>query len=295
MPEFHRDLRRSARFMPHDLGLPTTLRLQRGLEARTRSRRTSGVPVIPLASGASLRLYRPASLPNPAPALLWMHGGGYVIGTAQQDDKLCRNFSAALGITVASVDYRLAPEHPFPAALDDCYGALEWLAAQPTVDPANIAIGGASAGGGLAAALAFRARDRGEIAPILQLLSYPMLDDRTGTDAVPAVRGHRWWGPRSNRFAWSSYLGTSDPHTAVPARQEKLSGLPAAWIGVGSLDLFQDEDIRHAGRLAAAGVACELEVVEGAYHGFDAIAPNAEVSRLFFQSRCDALSAAFSA
>ena len=295
MPDFHHDLRRSARFMPPDLGLPTTLRLQRGLDALARSRRTPGVSVIPLASGASIRVHRPAAAaPNPAPALLWIHGGGYVIGTAHQDDKLCRDFSAELGITVASVDYRLAPEHPYPAAVDDCCAAFEWLAAQPAVDPASIAVGGASAGGGLAAALAFRARDRGEIRPVLQLLSYPMLDDRTGTGATPAVPGHRWWGPRSNRFAWAAYLGTTDPHAAVPARQQELSGLPAAWIGVGSLDLFRDEDVRHAERLNAAGVPCELEVIQGAYHGFDAIAPRAAVSRLFFQRRCDVLTSAFS-
>lgn len=154
------------------------------------------VEVLTLDSGAGVRLFRPTSTAESTPALLWIHGGGYVLGRASQDDKLCRRFSRELGATVASVDYRLAP-NTLPAPLEDCYSALTWLARLPAVDPARIAIGGASAGGGLAAALALLARDRGEITPALQLLAYPMLDDRSANNpslrrtgcGAPAVTG----------------------------------------------------------------------------------------------------------
>jgi acetyl esterase/lipase len=185
------------------------------------------------------------------------------------------------------VDYRLAPEHPYPAPLEDCYSALTWLAGLPAVDPARVAIGGASAGGGLAAALALLARDRGEITPVLQLLAYPMLDDRSG--AVPKNLNYRLWSPKSNRFGWAAYLGTADPQVAVPARRDDLSGLAPAWIGVGTHDLFHDQDLAYAERLTAAGVPCDVEVVPGAFHGFDAVVPKAAVSRSFFASQCASL------
>ena len=237
-----------------------------------------------------MRLHRPAGVSQPGPALLWIHGGGYVIGTAQQDDELCRRFARALGVTVAAVDYRLAPEHPYPTPLEDCYAALTWLAALPAVDPARIAIGGASAGGGLAAALALLARDRGEITPTLQLLAYPMLDDRSGS--TPENPNYRLWGPKSNRFGWAAYLGNADPKVAVPARHEDLSGLPPAWIGVGTHDLFHDEDVAYAARLTAAGVPCQIETVAGAFHGFDLVVPKATVSKAFFTSQCASLRSA---
>jgi acetyl esterase/lipase len=237
-----------------------------------------------------VRLHRPGGGSRSGPALLWIHGGGYVIGSAQQDDDLCRRFARELGVIVAAVDYRLAPEHPYPAPLEDCYAALTWLAALPAVDPARIAIGGASAGGGLAAALALLARDRGEVTPTLQLLAYPMLDDRSGS--TPENPKYRLWGPTSNRFGWAAYLGNADPKVAVPARHENLSGLPPAWIGVGTHDLFHDEDLAYAARLTAAGVPCHIETVPGAFHGFDVIAPKAAVSRAFFTSQCASLRSA---
>jgi acetyl esterase/lipase len=244
-----------------------------------------------LGSGVGVRLHRPVGVSQSAPALLWIHGGGYVIGTAQQDDPVCRRFARELGITVAAVDYRLAPEHPYPAALEDCYSALTWLAGLPAVDPGRVAIGGASAGGGLAAALALLAHDRGEVTPVLQLLAYPMLDDRSGT--TPDNPNYRLWSPKSNRFGWASYLGSADPRVAVPARREDLSGLAPAWIGVGTNDLFHDEDIAYAERLTAAGVPCHVEVVPGAFHGFDLVVPKAAVSQSFFASQCAGLRTAF--
>ena len=255
---------------------------------RLRKPSASGdVEVVTLGSGVGVRLFRPPGLTESTPALLWIHGGGYVMGTAQQDDRLCRRFSARLGITVASVDYRLAPEYPYPAPLEDCYTALTWLAGLPAVDRGRIAIGGASAGGGLAAALALLARDRGEVAPIFQLLAYPMLDDRSSTTGDKP--NHRLWTTRSNHFGWTAYLGDADPQIAVPARRDDLSGLPPAWIGVGTNDLFHDEDLAYAERLSGAGVPCEVEVVPGVFHGFDQFLPKAQVSRRFLDTQCNSL------
>ncbi len=258
-----------------------------------RGKTPDGGEALILGSGVRVRLHRPVGVSQPGPALLWMHGGGYVMGTAKQDDQLCRRFARALGATVAAVDYRLAPEHPYPAPLEDCYAALSWLAALPAVDPARVAIGGASAGAGLAAALALLARDRGETKPALQLLAYPMLDDRSGS--TPANPNYRLWGPKSNRFGWAAYLGNADPNVAVPARHQELSGLPPAWIGVGTHDLFHDENLAYANRLTAAGVPCQVEVVPGAFHGFDLVVPKASVSQSFFASQCASLRSALAA
>ena len=149
-----------------------------------------------------------------------------------------------------------------------------------------MAIGGASAGGGLAAALALLARDRGEVTPAFQLLVYPMLDDRSSRDR-PTTRTTGCGTRAANRFGWTAYLGDADPQVAVPARRDDLSGLPPAWIGVGTHDLFHDEDLAYAERLTSAGVPCQVEVVPGAFHGFDLWAPKAQVSQRFFDSQCD--------
>ncbi|MGD1172312.1 alpha/beta hydrolase [Mycobacterium seoulense] len=293
--DVHPDLQRIARFAPRRLVGPRTLRIMRAAMAvRDRlAKPVPGVEVITLSSGAGVRLFRPAGVAAPTPALLWIHGGGYVIGTARQDDRLCSRFSHRLGITVASVEYRLAPEHPYPAPLEDCYSALTWLAGLPSVDRYRVAIGGASAGGGLAAALALLARDRAEVSPAFQLLTYPMLDDRSSTTAHNP--NYRLWDNRSNQFGWAAYLGDADPQVAVPARREELGGLPPAWIGVGTHDLFHDEDLAYAERLMAAGVPCQVETVPGAFHGFDLFVPKAQVSKRFFDSQCGILRAALAA
>jgi acetyl esterase/lipase len=289
--DVHPELRLIARIAPRQIVSPRTLRLMRALVRLTLGRGPAGdVEVLTLESGAGVRLFRPSGVTEPTPALVWIHGGGYVIGTAQQDDRICRGFSKRLGITVASVDYRTAPEHPYPAPLEDCYSVLTWLTGLPAVDPGRVAIGGASAGGGLAAALALLARDRSEVTPAFQLLVYPMLDDRSaGTTDKP---DYRLWNARANGFGWTAYLGNADPQVAVPARRDDLSGLPPAWIGVGSNDLFHDEDLAYAERLKSAGVPCEVEVVPGVFHGFDSVVPKAQVSRKFFTSQCDVLGAA---
>ncbi len=285
--DFHPDLQKVARLAPRALVGPHSLRAVRALSGLRRGKTPDGVEVLTLGSGVGVRLHRAASVSQRSAALLWIHGGGYVLGSARQDDALCQRFTRELGVTVAAVDYRLAPEHPYPAPLEDCYSALTWLAGLPAVDPARVAVGGASAGGGLAAALALLARDRGEITPVLQLLAYPMLDDRSA--AGPKNPNYRLWSPKSNRFGWTAYLGAADPQVAVPARRDDLSGLAPAWIGVGTHDLFHDEDLAYAERLTAAGVACDVEVVPGAFHAFDLVVPKAAVSQAFFASQCASL------
>ncbi|SDU86607.1 Acetyl esterase/lipase [Microlunatus sagamiharensis] len=255
------------------------------------------VPGPPGAPPVPVRLYRPRDLVGDAPALVWVHGGGMISGNALIDERTSFAFARDLGITVASVDYRLAPGTHAPAQVEDCYAALRWLvehAADRGVDPERVAVGGASAGGGLAAGLALLAHDRGEVRPAFQLLVYPMIDDRTAARRDRHREGVRVWTPRSNRYGWSAYLGREPggpgvSSYAAPARRDDLSGLPDAWIGVGTLDLFHDEDVRYARRLREAGVACELEVVPGAFHGFDAIFPGKPVSRDFWRAQAVAL------
>jgi acetyl esterase/lipase len=293
--DFHPDLRRIARFAPRPLVSRRTLPLLRALTSLRLPGRLDDVQVATLSTGAGVRLHRPLEPAATSGALLWIHGGGYVLGSARQDDPLCRRFVRKLGITVGSVEYRPAPEHPFPAALEDCYAALQRLVALPGVDPARVAIGGASAGGGLAAALALMVRDRGEIGPALKLLTYPMLDDRTVAKSPMDARNYRVWTERSNRFGWEAYLGNANPDIAVPARNADLTGLPPAWIGVGTHDLFHDEGLAYAERLKKAGVPCRVEVVPGAFHGFDRIVPGAPVSRSFFDSQCASLREALTA
>ena len=291
------ELRLAGRLLPESVIaprlLPRLLWLPRAVSWVARPPASGHVEVRKLPSGANVRLHRPPAGAEKCPALLWVHGGGYVVGQARQEDALCQRFVRELGIAVAAVDYRLAPEHPYPAALNDCYDALLLLAALPGVDAARLAVGGASAGGGLAAALALYARDRGEVKPVLQLLVAAMLDDRTARRTELNIPGMRLWNQESNAFGWSAYLGGGDPDVAVPARQPNLTGLPPAWLGVGTLDLFHDENVTYSRRLAAAGVPNELEIVPGAFHGFDQIVPNAAVSKSFFDSQCGRLRRAF--
>jgi acetyl esterase/lipase len=244
-----------------------------------------------------LRVYQPKSVDVPAPVLLWMHGGGYLMGRPEQDDGSCARYVHELGITVVSVDYRCAPKHPFPAALDDCHSALKWVftrSQELNIDPGRIAIGGNSAGGGLAAALAQIAHDQMDVRLSFQLLVYPMLDDRTVLRTDIDDSNNVTWTHRSNRFGWESYLGQACgaenvPAYSVPARRTDLSGLPPAWIGVGDLDIFHDEDVAYAQRLKECGVACELSVVPGAFHGFDVFDQTVPLVRDFRRSQIAAL------
>ncbi|MEY2942971.1 MAG: hypothetical protein RLY97_985 [Pseudomonadota bacterium] len=212
------------------------------------------------------------------PAILSIHGGGYILGTAQSELAGAQAIANELDVVIVSVDYRLAPECVFPGPLEDCYAALKWLyanAASLGADPNRIAVMGGSAGGGLAAMLAIAARNRGEVPLIFQALTYPMLDDRTGsTVQKPPQQGAIMWTPAANKFGWSSLLGVpagsrNVPKGSVPAREVNLSGLPPTFIGVGSIDLFVDEDIDYAQRLVDAGIQTELVVMPGGFHGFD--------------------------
>jgi acetyl esterase/lipase len=293
---FHPDLQ-LARALPRTVVGPRTFRLARLAQRLQRGAR--GAEVVEVAPGVRARIHRPSVAPGTRIAgVLYLHGGGYVIGGAKLGDPFCARLARHLGVVAAAVDYRLAPEHPYPTALEDAHAALGWLAAQPEVDPERIALVGDSAGGGLAAALALLVRDLGEVSPVLQVLSYPMLDDRT-TDGGIDPRWVRMWDQASNRFGWDAYLGDlaggEVPPTAAPGRAGGLSGLPATWIGVGTNDLFHAEDVAWAQRLDAAGVPCDLVVVAGAYHGFDAVEPRAAVSRAFLQARVGALRAALTA
>ncbi|OYO18735.1 alpha/beta hydrolase [Enemella dayhoffiae] len=248
----------------------------------------------------SLRVLRPTAAPGPVPALLWIHGGGHLLGSPEQDERSNVQLVRELGIVVAAARYRLGVDAPAPASVEDVYAGLMHLhrrAADLGVDPSRLAVGGASAGGGIAAALAQYARDRGEIPVAFQLLVYPMLDDRTVTRTDVDAGSMRMWTPSNNRLGWKTYLRAEPgsavvPAYAVPSRTEDLSGLPPAWIGVGSLDLFHDEDVSYAERLRAAGVPCALEIVPGAFHGFDQLFANKPVVREFHRSQVEALRAA---
>jgi len=306
-PAFHPDLTR-ARFMPPTSATRGNRWLLRAVSALGAKRPPAGGELVDLGDGVLLRVHRPAgdAAGTRRPAVLHLHGGGLIIGSAAQGDRLCRRIADELGAVAASVEYRMPPQHPYPTPLDDAEAALRRLAAQPDVDPARIAVTGESAGGGLAASLALRARDRGEIALAGQALLYPMLDDRTGQAAAAHPRMLRLWNPRSNRLGWGMYLGagTKGPEAtplsadelalAVPARRAEqgpaaLKDLPSTWIAVGTLDLFHAEDVEYARRLTEAGIPTELHVIEGAYHGFDAAEPDAGVSRDTVQRQLDAL------
>lgn len=243
-----------------------------------------------------VRVYRPADRDPaaPLPCLLWIHGGGHVIGEVFQDDPLMERLVRTVGLVAVSVDWRRAPEHPYPAEIDDCYAALRWVYAEAErlgVDADRIAVGGASSGGGTAAGLALLARDRGGPPIAFQLLVYPMLDDRTDGASHAWLNGTNLWHPCKNALAWAAYLGGADPVPAyaAPARAEELRGLPPAFLAVGDLDLFAEEDASYAARLIAAGVPTELHIYPGGVHGFDLFVPDGYLSRRLARDRDDSL------
>ncbi|MCY3779169.1 MAG: alpha/beta hydrolase [Chloroflexi bacterium] len=242
--------------------------------------------MIPTPDGeVMVAIYQP---PTPAPrgGLLWIHGGGYIVGSGRNDPHGI-GFADHVGCAVVSVDYRLAPESTYKESVADCYAALTWMvdnAAEIGIDANRVAIGGASAGGGLTAALALYNRDRGGHDLAFQLLIYPMIDDRHETPSGHAITHPTVWNREVSLKAWRMYLGDEfgadhvSPYAAA-ARATDLSGLPPAFVTVGTLDLFRDEDIAYAQRLMAAGVPTELQVCPGMYHGAEMSAPDADVSR----------------
>jgi acetyl esterase/lipase len=236
------------------------------------------------------------------PAILHMHGGGFVAGTAAGSVADLQVIAKALDCVVVTVEYRLAPETDFRGSLEDNYAALAWLHQNTDalgVDPSRIAVMGESAGGGHAAILALAARDRGEYPICFQALTYPMLDDRTGSSVTPPSHvGTYVWRTDFNIAGWTAFLGqpaggAEAPSGAVPARVDDLSGLPATFIGTGSLDLFVVEDLEYSRRLIEAGVPTELHIVPGAFHGFEAIVIASSASRRYRLTLFNALARAF--
>jgi acetyl esterase/lipase len=228
-----------------------------------------GDPPVPV------RVHRPKDVSGPLPAYVSMHGGGYISGTYDMDDAKFNRVCPAIGMVGMSIDYRLAPDTPYPGPLEDCYRALLWTfehAAEIGIAPGRIGIGGISAGGGLAAALGLLVRDRGEVELRFQVLESPMIDDRQQT-ASSQLDGLPIWSRASNAYGWRAYLGQLHgaedvPATASPARAQDLSGLPATIVVVGALDGFLDENVDYAMRLHRAGVPTELHVHPGACHGY---------------------------
>lgn len=233
-------------------------------------------------------VYRPDGYAQALPALLWIHGGGYVEGRADWDRVIAGTIAREVGCCVVCVDYRLAPEAPYPAAINDCHAALAWMHAGAdtlAIDPRRIGIAGISAGAGLAAALALMARDRGELEVCFQALIQPMLDDRHATAAYThPYAGEFVWTARDNHYGWSALLGCEPGSDCVPAyaaaaRATSLAGLPPAFISVGALDLFVEEDMEYARRLIRDGVPTELHIHPSACHSFPFLAPGSAVAK----------------
>jgi len=256
----------------------------------------------------TLRIYEPAGsgskeLPdgrdNVTAAIYWIHGGGMVAGSYDGDEFMCKTWASKYNVPVVSVEYRLAPEHPYPAPLHDCVSGLNWLHAEAAllgVDPNRIVLVGASAGGGLAAGTALFNRDHGAVPLKAQVLIFPMIDDRDATASNHEITYPKCWNRAANRFGWSAYLGALDgtpdvPIYAAPARAtlDQLRDLPPAAIDVGELDAFRDEDIEYAQKLLQAGVACDLLVTTGAFHASESYNPKAASSRRINAFRAGAL------
>ncbi|WFA86892.1 alpha/beta hydrolase [Paenibacillus amylolyticus] len=249
-----------------------------------------------------VKIYEPAERTNDLlPAMLWIHGGGYVLGHPDMDDKLCERFVQTAECIVVSVDYRLAPEHPYPAGIEDCYAGLVWMteeAAMLGIDVNRVAIAGASGGGGLTAALALMARDKGGPSIIFQMPLYPMLDNRNITPSSHEITEEgSIWNRTDNVAAWNMYLGEENDISgsssyAIPSRAESLAGLPPAYTCVGQLDLFRDETMEYVARLAQAGVDVEFHLYPGCFHLFEILAPETEVSQSTVKGYMDAMARA---
>jgi acetyl esterase/lipase len=248
------------------------------------------------AGDVPLRIFRPAASVEALPCIFYIHGGGMLLGSIDDDALLCAMLSEALQVTVVALAYRLAPENPYPAALEDCVHSLRWLmdsARQLRICPDAVAIYGGSAGGNLAIATALFLRDHGGPALRLVAAPYPMLDDRNTTPSSREITDPGVWNRDANREAWDYYLAGRAPDAyAAPARAQDLQGLPPLFMDVGEVDLFRDETIEFAARLLRAGVPTELHVYPGAYHGSEIFAPDAPLSARIWARRIEALQSA---
>jgi acetyl esterase len=233
----------------------------------------------PLPGGPSVRIYRPAGVTGELPGLLYLHGGGFCLGSVASEHGGAVQLAFGLNAVVVSVEYRLAPEHPYPAGLHDCYAGLLHLASLEGVDPGRLGVHGQSAGGGLAAGVTLLARDRGGPALVVQSLGIPELDDRLETASMRAFIDTPLWSRRQAVSSWQHYLGGRAPDGyAAPARMADLAGLPPAYITTMELDPLRDEGIGYATRLLEAGVSVELHSFPGTFHG-SALATGAAVSK----------------
>jgi len=250
--------------------------------------------VIPGPAGdQKIRIYRPTKGGSAQPGLIFIHGGGMILGSIEGEAATAQMLAAEAGVVVVSVDYRKAPENPYPAGADDCYSASAWVfdnAEELGIDPTNIGIYGGSAGGGLALAVALMARDRKSMTFKYMIPIYPMIDDRNETSSTHEVTEVGIWDRAGNIEAWSLYLGgkPADGY-AAPARMKDVSGLPPAFIDVGEMDAFRDEDAAFALRLNHSGVPCEFRIYPGAYHASEVFAPEAELSQRIWAGRIEAL------
>lgn len=231
-----------------------------------------------------LRVYRPERAQGAIPALIWMHGGAWSLGGPEFDEHMLRGFADDAGVLAVSVDYRLAPEHPFPAALHDCDAAVRFIhehAGDFGVDAARICIGGSSAGANLAAGLCLKLRDERGPQPAFQLLMYPALDDRLATPSMMTLADPRTINATFMRDRWRDYLGKdgADSPYAVPVRAGDLAGLPRTLLLTAELDPLRDEGLDYAMRLWLAAVSCEVHVLAGVIHGFDALVPESAEAR----------------
>ncbi|MFC4326443.1 alpha/beta hydrolase [Streptomyces andamanensis] len=257
------------------------------------------VPGLNGAPEIGVRIYTPAGHEGKIPGLLYIHGGGFAIGSVAGFHNETLRIAAEVGAVVASVEYRLAPEHPFPAPIEDCYAALTWFAAHADelgVDPERIGVAGESAGAGLAAGLALYARDHGGPALVMQYLGIPALDDRLDTLSMRTFTDVPGWNRHNAEVCWDYYLGgegrrggdDTSPY-AAPARAEDLSGLPPTYITAAEFDPLRDEDLIYGQRLIAAGVPTEIHHFPGTFHGSAQLAPQAGVSIRMVAEMTDAL------
>lgn len=263
---------------------PTDDDLRRGGAFTVEERQVPGPENAP---SISLLMCRPAAVESPTGAVYFLHGGGMVSGDNRSTIQEALDWAQEFGLSVISVAYRLAPETPHPGPVEDCYAGLVWLATQAAdlgIDPSRIVVAGASSGAGLAAATVLLARDRGGPFVLAQLLSSPMLDDRSGTVSVQQMTRLGPWDKASNQFAWRALLGAEadgshvSPY-AAPARADDLANLPPAFIDAGSADIYRDEAVAYASRIWAVGGDAELHIWPGAFHRSDYLIPSARLSR----------------
>jgi acetyl esterase/lipase len=293
LEQIHPELRKAFRYLPplpfhNRLFLLLTNLLIKRLPKATSS--SSVIIEERMLVNVSVRIYKPVSNLCGA-GLLWIHGGGFITGNTIMNDKECIAYAQDLKLVVVSVEYRLAPKYPYPAAIADCFEVWVWMlqnAQELGIDPSCIVISGISAGGGLAAGLSQKILDEGGLQPAAQVLFSPMLDDRTSLRYDLDSVNHPVWNNRSNRAAWTWYLGqpaggSRVPSYAAPARREKMSRLPETWIAIGDIELFYAEAVLYAERLKGAGVNCELFVTQMAPHGFESVQPKAKLTNKLYE------------